>query len=79
MQMSGNGTGRAVDTTAIVTQVKTVQEARKLPVGSIVGDRHGGVTFTDAVAAELEKRSWSGWYDLTGTNDCRWTVIIVNR
>jgi hypothetical protein len=78
MQMSGDGAARALDLSVIITQVKTVQDARKLPVGTVVGDKHGGVTFSDVVAAELEKRSHSGWNDIAATND-RWTVIFLNR
>ncbi len=76
--MSGNGTQMQIDVSAVITRVKTTQEARALPAGAIVGDMHGGVTFTDAVAHELEKRSHAGWRDIPASAG-RWTVIILNR
>jgi hypothetical protein len=95
MQMSGSGTRAQVDLSSVVTRVQTIAEARSLPAGTVVGDMHGGVTFSDAVAKELERRSQCGWLDVTcpapnpalaaggsagsGTNDRRWTVIIINR
>jgi|KBSSwiStaDraftv2_1062776.scaffolds.fasta_scaffold3421537_1 crotonobetainyl-CoA:carnitine CoA-transferase CaiB-like acyl-CoA transferase len=68
-----------VDTGSIVTRLTTVQEARALPPGSIVGDLHGGLTFTDAVAAALEGRSAGGWQELQVASGEIWTIIILNR
>jgi hypothetical protein len=77
MQISGHilkGGGR------VITTVRTVEEARALPAGSLVGDDHGGVTFSDAVACVLEQRSACGWTDIELPNaDDRWTVIYLNR
>src|SRR5437762_5633002 len=53
-----------VDTGSIITQVASVKEARALAPGAIVGDLHGGLTFTDAVAAALEARSAGGWQEM---------------
>ncbi len=69
----------ALDTSGIIQKVASVQEARLLPRGAIVGDRHGGLTFTDAVAAILESRSLSGWRELASPTGEIWTVIVVDR
>lgn len=80
MQISGSGARMQLDLSAVVTRVPTISDARALPVGSVVGDKHGGVTFSDAVAKVLEHRSHIGWCDVpSGTNDQRWTVIVLNR
>jgi hypothetical protein len=71
--------GIAIDTSCIVTQLGSVREARALPPGSIIGDLHGGLTFTDAVAAALEGRSSSGWQELQVPSGQIWTIIIINR
>ena len=63
---------------AIIRKVPTAEAARNLPAGSIVGDHHGGVTFTDAVAAILESRSRHGWKEIEVGAE-RWTVIAVDR
>jgi hypothetical protein len=64
----------------VITRVETVAEARTLPRGSVVGDVHGGLTFTDAVAAVLETRSTHGWREIqTLPGGEVWTVIQVNR
>jgi crotonobetainyl-CoA:carnitine CoA-transferase CaiB-like acyl-CoA transferase len=68
-----------VDTETIITKLGSVKEARALPAGSIVGDLHGGLTFTDAVAAALEARSTGGWQELQVSSGQIWTVIILNR
>jgi hypothetical protein len=44
----------------------------------VVGDSHGGVTFSDAVAQVLESRSLQGWREVS-INETSWTVIEVNR
>ena len=71
--------GLAIDVETIVTQLKSVKEARGLPPGAIVGDLHGGLTFTDAVAATLESRSTGGWREIQVSTGEIWTVIILNR
>jgi hypothetical protein len=68
-----------LDTSAIIATVSNVREARALPAGSVVGDRHGGLTFSDAVAAILETRSTSGWQETSGPEGEVWTIIVVNR
>lgn len=69
-----------IDLSVIITNVKTADDARALPAGTVVGDTHGGVTFSDAVASELEKRSHTGWCDVFSPADqARWTVILLNR
>lgn len=70
--------GLAIDTESIVTKIATASEARALPEGSIVGDLHGGLTFTDAVAAALESRSHGGWQEVQASNGAIWTIIIIN-
>jgi crotonobetainyl-CoA:carnitine CoA-transferase CaiB-like acyl-CoA transferase len=77
---SDNRTGFAmcVDSSSIVTKVAGISEARALPCGAIVGDLHGGLTFTDAVAAALEARSLSGWQEIQ-TAGKTWTIIVLNR
>ena len=62
----------------IICKVATTEMARKLPIGSIVGDHHGGVTFTDAVAAVLESRSHRGWKQLQLGSEL-WTLITLDR
>ncbi len=69
----------AFDTASILQKVASAQEARCLPCGAIIGDRHGGLTFTDAVAAVLESRSLSGWQEVASTGGEIWTVIVVDR
>lgn len=71
--------GIALDTESIVSKISTVKEARALPPGAIVGDLHGGLTFTDAVAAALEARSSGGWQELQAPSGQIWTLIILNR
>ena len=68
-----------IDTSRIIGRVNGVKEARALPPGSVVGDMHGGLTFTDAVAAALERRSLSGWQEIQAPAGQSWTVIMVNR
>ncbi len=68
-----------LDTTSIVQKIASAKEARALPRGSVVGDLHGGLTFTDAVAAALESRSLSGWQEIRTSSGETWTVIVVNR
>lgn len=68
-----------IDTSSIITTLANVKEARALPDGSIVGDLHGGLTFTDAIAAALEARSSTGWQEMTTPACETWTIIIVDR
>ncbi|HUJ23659.1 MAG TPA: hypothetical protein VLX58_19130 [Bryobacteraceae bacterium] len=62
----------------IITTVQSPSEARALPRGSVVGDTHGGVTFSDTVAEVLERRSSRGWREIV-IGDTSWTVIELNR
>ena len=64
---------------SLITTVPTPAEARSLPRGSVVGDLHGGVTFSDAVAAVLEARSHQGWREVDSGVGSAWTVIVLNR
>ena len=68
-----------IDTSCVVNKVAGVKEARALPPGTVVGDLHGGLTFTDAVAAALESRSNTGWQELQTRSGEIWTIIILNR
>lgn len=68
-----------VDTSVIITELVSVKEARALPAGTVAGDRHGGLTFSDAVAAVLESRSVGGWREMHLPSGEIWTVIVVNR
>ncbi|MBV8906756.1 MAG: hypothetical protein JOZ22_24200, partial [Acidobacteriia bacterium] len=65
--MSGFQTGSALalslDSSSIIQKVCSAKEARALPRGSVIGDLHGGLTFTDAVATVLESRSAGGWQE----------------
>ena len=87
MQILGPATSSAnhpafalgIDTSSIVSRLDSVKEARTLPPGSIVGDLHGGLTFTDAVAAALEARSSGGWQEMQVPSGQIWTIIILNR
>ncbi|HEY1338774.1 MAG TPA: hypothetical protein VGF59_14760 [Bryobacteraceae bacterium] len=67
-----------LDTTSFVTKLSSVKEARALPPGAVVGDLHGGLTFTDAIAAALESRSHGGWQEMQISGET-WTIIVVNR
>ncbi len=60
----------------IVTVLSEPIEVRQLPKGAIVGDQFGGRTFTDNVAAALERRSYRGWLELSDGNE-RWTLITI--
>jgi len=62
----------------IITAVCSPSEARALPRGVVVGDAHGGVTFSDAVAEILERRSICGWREVE-LDQISWTVIELNR
>jgi hypothetical protein len=71
--------GLGVDTSNIITQLASVKEARTLPCGSVVGDLHSGLTFTDAIAAALEARSLSGWREIHTAASETWTIIVMDR
>lgn len=73
-----HGAALRLDTASIIRKITTVKEARALPPGSIVGDQHGGLTFTDAIAAALESRSSGGWQEVQAGTET-WTLIILNR
>jgi len=68
-----------VDTSSVITHVSSRTEARSLPRGSVVGDLHGGLTFTDVIAAALESRSAVGWQEVVSPGGDRWTVIVLDR
>jgi hypothetical protein len=63
----------------VITVVRSVEAARSLPPGSVVGDAHGGLTFSDAVASVLEARSHGGWYEMEFSPGTIWTIIVLNR
>jgi hypothetical protein len=63
----------------VITSVVSVEAARSLPQGSVVGDPHGGLTFNDAVASALEARSFGGWQEIETSPGTYWTVIVLNR
>jgi len=62
----------------ILRNVPSVETARTLPIGSVVGDHHGGVTFTDPVATILESVAYYGWEEIEIDAE-RWAVIVVDR
>ena len=68
-----------VDTGSLITKIASVKEARALPRGTLIGDLHGGLTFTDAVAAVLETRSLGGWQEIHTSSGETWTVIKLDR
>ena len=73
-------TGLEIDLSHIVTRIASVREARALPAGSIVGDLHGGLTFSDAVAAALEARSLQGWREVQAPQTSEaWTIIRLDK
>ena len=85
MTGAGAGTARqpdfapAYDLSCVIKELATVQAARALPPGSVVGDAHGGLTFSDAVAAVLEARSVTGWREIEVSQGSVWTIIVLNR
>jgi hypothetical protein len=88
MQIPGNSTSvstggsafaLSLDATSIIQKVCSVKDARALPRGAVVGDLHGGLTFTDAVANALELRSAGGWQEWKATGGDTWTIIVLNR
>jgi hypothetical protein len=79
LSVSEAGAALVLDAATIVRKIANVKEARALPSGAMVGDLHGGLTFTDAVAAALEERSTGGWHELQTAAGETWTVITLNR
>jgi hypothetical protein len=73
------GLAVSIDISSIVQEIASIKDARALPVGSVIGDRYGGLTFTDAIAAALESRSLGGWQELRAQNGEIWTIIVLNR
>ncbi len=69
----------ALETSSIITKVAGIKQAGALPSGSVVGDLHGGLTFTDAVAAALETRSRNGWQEVEFASGETWTIIVLDR
>jgi hypothetical protein len=67
-----------VDTASIINRLSGPKEAAQLPCGSIVGDRHGGLSFSDDVAAVLEARSTTGWKEIQTTFREVWTLIVLD-
>ncbi len=74
-----SASSRALDFSGVVTSIASVKEARSLPCGSIVGDQHGGLTFSDSIAAALEARSVGGWREIQTPSNETWTIIILDR
>jgi hypothetical protein len=72
------GFAAALDTSSIITKVESIKQARALPGGSVVGDLHGGLTFSDAIAAALESRSRSGWQEIGTPSGETWTIIVLD-
>ena len=79
--LAGNSPAFAVgiDTSNIITQVASVKEARALPRGSVIGDLHGGLTFSDSIAAALESRSAGGWREVNLPSNETWTIIVLDQ
>ena len=73
------GFAAALDIASIITEVANVKDARVLPGGSVIGDLHGGLTFSDAVAAALESRSRTGWREVCTPSGETWTIITLDR
>jgi hypothetical protein len=87
MQASGNSSSGAVlkgasstslDMSNVITQLQSVEEVWGLPKGAVIGDQHGGLTFSDAVAYALERRSVRGWHEVAAPDGERWTVIRLD-
>ncbi len=76
--LAPQGLAAALDPSSIITSVESITRARALPSGAVVGDLHGGLTFSDAVAAALESRSRSGWREVQTSSGEVWTVIALD-
>ncbi|HWB83629.1 MAG TPA: hypothetical protein VG675_05790 [Bryobacteraceae bacterium] len=75
----GSAFAAEIETPRIISRVDNVKAARTLPVGSVVGDLHGGLTFSEAVAAALEFRSSGGWQQVRTPEGEIWTVVLLDR
>ena len=57
---------------------RTLRDVQSLPVGAVVGDTAGGMSFPSDIAAALEARSDAGWvrrcYNMTW-----WTLIQITK
>lgn len=60
----------------VITGITDASIAKSLPCGVIVGDMFGGRSFTDNVAAVLERRSCSGWREVNH-GSTKWTIIVL--
>lgn len=67
-----------IDTESIIKSIASVKDARALPPGTVVGDLHGGLTFSDAIAAALEARSLGGWQEIHTPSGDTWTIIVLD-
>lgn len=67
-----------LDGTQLIVRVTDAQEAKALPLGIAVGDKYGGRSFNDNIAAVLESRSRGGWQEIA-VGEATWTVIVLNR
>jgi hypothetical protein len=76
---SNAGLARVLDTASIITSLTSPREAIMLPPGAVVGDTHGGLTFTDAVSAVLEARSLGGWQEVEPQPGQLWTIIVLSH
>lgn len=70
-------TDMTINYSQIVTQLTDVRAAEALPSGIYVGDLFGGRSFTDNVAAVLERRSAGGWQELATSSE-HWTLIYLS-
>ena len=67
-----------IENQQIVTCVTEVFEVSALPRGAVVGDKCGGRSFNDNIAAALERRSFSGWQEFKDGAQS-WTLIFIER
>ncbi len=61
----------------IVMTLTQASDVKSLPKGTVVGDVHGGRSFSDNVAVALERRSHCGWRDCMEEGQ-RWTLIELD-
>jgi hypothetical protein len=62
----------------LIVRVCDANEAKTLPAGTAVGDRSGGRSFNDNIAAVLESRSRCGWQEVP-LGESTWTVIVLTH
>ena len=67
-----------LETVEIVTLLTEASEVKGLPTGVVVGDKVGGRSFSDNVAAALERRSFGGWQDVSKGGE-QWTLIYIEH